>query len=66
MTSVVSGAYHLFLFWSSSMILKKLISRITDQIKRDETTQLNTSNAIVILGSSFVGSLAFTYSDSFV
>jgi hypothetical protein len=24
-----------------------------------------TSNAIVILGSSFVGSLAFTYSDSF-
>jgi hypothetical protein len=26
---------------------------------------LTTSNAIVILGSSFVGSLAFTYSDSF-
>jgi hypothetical protein len=33
--------------------------------KEDKAVELTTSNAIVILGSSFVGSLAFTYSDSF-
>ena len=67
MTSVVSSAFTiLFLFWSSSMILKKLISRIVEpNLKEDDTTQLNTNNAIVILGSSFVGALAYTFSDSF-
>jgi flagellar biogenesis protein FliO len=40
MTSVVSSAFTiLFLFWSSSMILKKLISRIAPNQKR--TKQLN-------------------------
>lgn len=67
MTSVVSSAFTiLFLFWSSSMILKKLISRIVEpNLKEDDTIQLNTNNAIVILGSSFVGALAYTFSDSF-
>jgi hypothetical protein len=33
------------------MILKKLISRIVEpNLKEDDTTQLNTNNAIVILG----------------
>jgi hypothetical protein len=60
MTSVVSSAFTiLFLFWSSSMILKKLISRIAAPNQReDKAVELTTSNAIVILGSSFVGSLA--------
>lgn len=57
MMSVFSSAFSiLFLFWSSTMILKKLISQFSE---------LNTGNAIVILGSSFVGALAFTFSDSF-
>jgi hypothetical protein len=47
------------------MILKKLISRIIEPNLEDDTTQLNTNNAIVILGSSFVGALAYTFSDSF-
>lgn len=57
MMSVFSSAFTiLFLFWSSSIILKKLISRFS------ETTK---NNDIVILGSSFVGALAYTFSDSF-
>jgi hypothetical protein len=57
MMSVFSSAFTiLFLYWSSSMILKKLISRFS---------QTNKNNDIVILGSSFVGALAYTFSDSF-
>ncbi len=57
MMSVFSSAFTiLFLFWSSSIILKKLVARFAD---------INTNNAIVILGSSFVGALTFTFSDSF-
>ncbi|PWA06836.1 glycosyltransferase family 117 protein [Flavobacterium psychrotolerans] len=57
MTSVFSSAFTiLFMFWSSTMILKKLIFSFSDS---------NTNNSIVILGSSFIGALAFTFSDSF-
>lgn len=57
MTSVVSSAFTiLFMFWSSSIVLKKLISRFSEE---------NKSNDIVVLGSSLVGSLAYTFSDSF-
>ena len=57
MMSVFSSAFTiLFLFWSSSIILKKMIGRFTE---------INQNNSIVILGSSLVGALAFTFSDSF-
>ncbi len=57
MMSVFSSAFTiLFLFWSSTIILKKMIASFSE---------LNTNNSIVILGSSFVGALAFTFSDSF-
>jgi hypothetical protein len=57
MTSVFSSAFTiLFMYWSSTMILKKLLSRFSE---------INKSNAIVILGSSLVGALAYTFSDSF-
>ena len=57
MTSVVSSAFTiLFLFWSSSMILKKIIGSYN---------VINKDNSIVILGSSLVGALAYTFSDSF-
>ncbi|AOW09142.1 glycosyltransferase family 117 protein [Flavobacterium gilvum] len=57
MTSVFSSAFTiLFMFWSSTMILKKVISQYTE---------INANNSIVILGSSLVGSLAYTFSDSF-
>src|SRR6478736_6268741 len=57
MVSVFSSAFTiLFLFWSSSILLKKLVSQFSE---------INNSNSIVILGSSFVGALAYTFSDSF-
>ena len=57
MMSVFSSAFTiLFLFWSSSIILRKLVSRFSE---------LNKNNDVVILGSSFVGALAYTFSDSF-
>ena len=55
--SVFSSAFTiLFLFWSSSIILRKLVSRFSE---------LNKNNDVVILGSSLVGALAYTFSDSF-
>jgi hypothetical protein len=57
MLSVFSSAFTiLFMFWSSTLLLKKIISQYTE---------IDNSKAIVILGSSLVGSLAFTFSDSF-
>ncbi len=57
MMSVFSSAFTiLFMFWSLTILLKNLISRVSE---------LNNSNAIAILGSAAVGSLAFTFTDSF-
>lgn len=57
MMSVFSSAFTiLFMYWSSTILLKKLISRFSET---------NTNNDIVILGSSLVGTLAYTFSDSF-
>ena len=57
MMSVFSSAFTiLFMFWSSTMILGKVVSQISEPDK---------DNSLVILGSAFVGSLAYTFSDSF-
>ena len=57
MLSVFSSAFTiLFLFWSSTILLRKIISQYAE---------INKNNAIVILGSAFVGSLVYTFSDSF-
>ncbi|MCG9791542.1 DUF2723 domain-containing protein [Flavobacterium algicola] len=59
MTSVFSSAFTiLFMFWSSTMILKKMIGT-------DNENEISQENYIAILGSSFVGALAYTFSDSF-
>ena len=67
MMSVFSSAFTiLFMFWSSSMILRKLVTRFsTTDNQTESNNELSKSNEIVILGSSFVGSLAYTFSDSF-
>ncbi len=57
MMSVFSSAFTILLmFWSSTIILKKVVSSYTEFDK---------NNAIAVLGSSFIGSLTFTFSDSF-
>ena len=57
MMSVFSSAFTiLFMYWSTSMVLRKLISQFTTVDK---------DNSIAILGSSFVAAMAYTFSDSF-
>ena len=57
MISVLSSAFTiLFLFWSSTMILKKVVGLYTE---------LNKDNLIAILGSSLIGALSFCFSDTF-
>ena len=56
MMSVFSSAFTvLFLFWSLTLLMKRLFVK-------DET---NNNNAIMVLGSAFVASLAFSFTDSF-
>ncbi len=56
--SALSSAFTiLFLFWTIAMLAKKLL------LKKDEV--LSQGKAYAILGSSLVGALAYTFSDSF-
>ncbi|QCX41116.1 DUF2723 domain-containing protein [Aureibaculum algae] len=56
--SALSSAFAiLFLFWTITILAKKII------LKNGE--EINQSNAIAILGSGLVGALAYTFSDSF-
>ncbi len=64
MMSVFSSAFTiLFLFWSSTLIMRKITS--FSNSKDATTKETPQDNAVVILGSSFIGALAFTFSDSF-
>ncbi len=55
--SVFSSAFTvLFMFWSLTILLKKLITK---------EAELSTINAILILGSAAVATLSFTFTDSF-
>ena len=57
MMSAVSSAFTiLFMFWTLTLLLQKLAGR-------EET--LSNTQKIAILGSALVGSLAFTFTDSF-
>ncbi len=57
MMSVFASAFTiLFMFWSLTLLLQKIISK---------NEPLDTNKQILILGSAAVGSLAFTYTDSF-
>ena len=56
MSGVASAFTILFLFWSITLLLKKLVVK---------NGQLSKSKAYAILGSGLVGSLAFTFTDSF-
>ena len=56
MSAVASAFTILFMFWTISILLRKLVGN-------QETITKNA--AIAILGSSLVGSLAFTFTDSF-
>ena len=57
MSAVASAFTILFLFWTITILAKKVIIK--------ETENLNLGNSIAILGSGLVGALAYTFSDSF-
>ena len=57
MVSAVSSAFTiLFMFWSLTMILRKVVGSFSE---------LTENNSKVILGASLVASLAYTFSDTF-
>ncbi|MBU2950489.1 DUF2723 domain-containing protein [Tamlana agarivorans] len=56
MSAVASAFTILFMFWTITLLLKKMVSNHETPSK---------SKAIAILGSGLVGSLAFTFTDSF-
>jgi len=57
MSAVASAFTILFMFWTISILLRKLA-------KKDEAL-LSKNASIAIIGSALVGSLAFTFTDSF-
>ncbi|MFV9552362.1 DUF2723 domain-containing protein [Algibacter sp. PT7-4] len=56
MSAVASAFTILFMFWTITLLLKKLVVN---------KTEIPQGKTIAILGSAFVGSLAFTFTDSF-
>ncbi|HXI01125.1 MAG TPA: DUF2723 domain-containing protein [Sphingobacteriaceae bacterium] len=56
-SALASAATILFLFWTITALVKRVISRPGEE--------LTTSNLITIIGSALVGALAYTFSDSF-
>ncbi|MDX1318069.1 MAG: DUF2723 domain-containing protein, partial [Xanthomarina gelatinilytica] len=56
MSAVASAFTILFMFWSISLLLKKIITL---------NGEFTTSKQVAVLGSALVGSLAFTFTDSF-
>jgi len=59
-SAFVSAFTIMFLFWTISHLLKKLV------LIPEKSTEKNTFSAmIVVLGGSFVGAMAYTFSDTF-
>lgn len=56
MSAAASAFTILFMFWTITLLLKKLIVK---------NTEISKQKALAILGSGLVGSLAFTFTDSF-
>ncbi|MGE5945015.1 MAG: protein O-mannosyl-transferase family [Flavobacteriales bacterium] len=70
MMSAVSSAFTiLFMFWTITLLLKKLVvySSSNKESINNNTTEVSLTKQqyITILGSGLVGSLAFTFTDSF-
>lgn len=58
MSALVSSFTILFLFWTITHFAQKLVIK-------NETTNHNTNNHLLIMGAGIVGALAYTFTDSF-
>ncbi|UII33384.1 DUF2723 domain-containing protein [Fulvivirga ulvae] len=57
--SVISSGFTiLFLFWTISMLSRKIL-------KIKDTSEMSDGNILMVIGASAVGALAYTFSDSF-
>ena len=69
MSAVASAFTILFMFWTITLLLKKLIVQANprkNEINKDSNAiTLTNEQYMGILGSALVGSLAFTFTDSF-
>ncbi len=69
MSAVASAFTILFMFWTITMLLTKLVAHLNAE--KDKEADSNTTSSIskpqytAILGSGLVGSLAFAFTDSF-
>ena len=57
MSALMSGACILFLFWSSTHLVRKLIIK--------DENNITTGQLVTIMGSGLVGALVYTFSDTF-
>lgn len=57
LSALSSSVTILFMFWSISMLVKKMVLNVKKQMTKGDE--------IAILGSALIGSLAYTFSDSF-
>ena len=57
MSAILSAAGIMFLFWSITHLVRKLVV--------GNTTEMTTSQMITIIGSGVVGALAYTWSDTY-
>ncbi|MEW4923541.1 DUF2723 domain-containing protein [Algibacter sp. 2305UL17-15] len=67
MSAVASAFTILFMFWTITLLLSKLVLNLNSYKEGDTTgnATLTKQQYIAILGSGLVGSLAFTFTDSF-
>ncbi|MFS4483965.1 protein O-mannosyl-transferase family [Hyunsoonleella sp. 2307UL5-6] len=69
MSAVASAFTILFMFWTITLLLTKLVTHLNSE--KDKETEINKSSLVsksqytAILGSGLVGSLAFAFTDSF-
>ena len=57
MSAVASAFTILFMFWTISLLLRKLAKQTDEKLTKNQS--------VAIIGSALVGSLAFTFTDSF-
>jgi len=57
MSALSSALTILFLFWSITMLARKVVLK--------QGQEINTAKLIAIMGSGFIGAMAYTFSDSF-
>jgi len=65
MSAVASAFTILFMFWTITLLLTKLVSHLNSEKEKDSTSTLSKPQYTAILGGGLVGSLAFAFTDSF-